>query len=131
MKRGIAICLFLLLCLPAIAYGETDIYTLLDEEGTILARYCGVCEAGDEYISRSNQHYRVIKTDPVSKTAVAEWLGAAAMPDVSWIEMEHSQPVSAIGERKIALYCTHSDESYIEGDGTESVEGAGGIYDIG
>ena len=49
---------------------------------------------------------------------------------MSWLEMEQSLAVSAMGNKKIALYCTHSDESYIEGDGTESDEERGGIYDV-
>lgn len=130
MKKGFAFLLALLLILPVFAHAETEVYTLVDEEGNVLTHYCGECDSGDEYISSDNQHYRVKAVDAQSKTAVAEHLGAADMPDVSWLEMQDSQPVSAIGEKKIALYCTHSDESYIEGDGTESVEGSGGIYDI-
>ena len=30
----------------------------------------------------------------------------------------------------MALYCTHSDESYEEGDGKSSIEKRGGIYDV-
>lgn len=90
----------------------------------------GECEAGDEYISGDNLHYRVVSVDPQAKTAQLELLGDADMPDVSWLEMEQSLAVSATNNRKIALYCTHSDESYIEGDGTESDEERGGIYDV-
>ena len=68
--------------------------------------------------------------DPQAKTAQLELLGDADMPDVSWLEMEQSLAVSATNNRKITPYCTHSDESYIEGDGTESDEERGGIYDV-
>jgi stage II sporulation protein P len=54
----------------------------------------------------------------------------ASMPDVLLPEESEAAPVGALGRRLIALYCTHSDESYIEGDGTESKEEKGGIYDI-
>jgi len=129
-KRLIIISLILLLLTPALAKTETEIYTLVDEQGNVLTHYCGACDTGDEYISGDNQHYRVKAVDTAKKEAVAEHIGQAEMPDVSWLELEDSQPVSAVGDRKIALYCTHSDESYITGDGTESVEGKGGIYDI-
>ena len=122
---ALALCL---IALPATA--EEDVYTLLDENGTALTQYLGECEAGDEYISGDNLHYRVISVDPQAKTAQLELLGDADMPDVSWLEMEQSLAVSATNNRKIALYCTHSDESYIEGDGTESDEERGGIYDV-
>ena len=121
----------LALCLISLsAAAEEDIYTLLDENGTALTQYLGECEAGDEYISGDNLHYRVVSVDPQAKTAQLELLGDADMPDVSWLEMEQSLAVSATNNRKIALYCTHSDESYIEGDGAESDEERGGIYDV-
>lgn len=122
--------LMLLLFAPSCANAEDDVYTLLDEAGNALTRYCGECDVGDEYISGDNRHYRVIGVDIEQKTATVELLGDAEMPDVSWLDMEQSLPVSAMGEKKIALYCTHSDESYIEGDGTESKEDRGGIYDV-
>lgn len=130
MKKIYVFLLFLILLLPSLAAAETEIYTLYDEQGHLLTRICGECESGDEYITRDNQHYRIQKVDTNAQTAIAEHLGPADMPDVSWLNMEDSQPVASIGQKKIALYCTHSDESYIEGDGTESVDGSGGIYDI-
>lgn len=126
----IGIALMLLCAAPLTASAETSVYTLVDEAGNVVTRYCGECDAGDEYISQDNQHYRVTAVDEGNLRATVENLGAAEMPDVDWLDVEDSQPVSATLQRKIALYCTHSDESYIEGDGTESVEGSGGIYDI-
>lgn len=128
-KLLIAVLLFILL-IPAAAGAETEVYTLYDEEGNLLTHICGECDSGDEYISRDNRHYRIQQVDTQAQTAVAQYLGDAGMPDVSWLDMDDSQPVASIGQKKIALYCTHSDESYIEGDGTESVDGRGGIYDI-
>jgi len=130
MKKLFTAVLLLALLLPSLAMAETEVYTLYDEQGNVLTHICGECDSGDEYISRDDQHYRVRQVDAAAKTAVAEHLGGADMPDVSWLNMDDSQPVASIGQKKIALYCTHSDESYIEGDGTESVEGSGGIYDI-
>lgn len=131
MKKAVWILLLLLLLIPGVhALAETDIYTLVDAEGNVVTRFCGECEAGDEYISGDNKHYRVTEIQKENQTATVEYLGEADMPDVSWLDMASSQPVSAVGSKKIALYCTHSDESYIEGDGTESVDGRGGIYDV-
>lgn len=131
MKR-LAIVLAVLLCLcGAAAAEETEaLYTIRTTEGQTLTQIHGHCEAGDEYISGDNQHYRIISVDETTRTASAERIGEAAMPDVSWITAEDALAVSASASRKIALYCTHSDESYIEGDGTESNEERGGIYDI-
>ena len=129
MKRFLPI-LLLSMFLPVFASAETTVYAIYDEQGVLLTQICAECSEGDEYISRSNQHYSIQQVDANRRTAVARHLGEADMPDVSWLTMEDGQPVASIGQKKIALYCTHSDESYIEGDGTESVEGSGGIYDI-
>lgn len=133
MRKGLAffILCFLFLCeLSPAALAEDNVYAILDESGRILTHIHGECDLGDEYISGDNQHYRIISVDESGKKATASHTGHADMPDVSWLDIQDSLPVAALGERKIALYCTHSDESYINGDGTESVEGSGGIYDI-
>ena len=132
MKRRLGCLLFGLIMLGCIssACAEEDVYALLDENGAVLSHIQGSCETGDEYISGDNQHYRIAEVNEVQKQAFTERIGEADMPDVSWLDMQKSMPVAALGEKVFALYCTHSDESYIKGDGTESVEGKGGIYDI-
>ncbi len=134
MKRNMFALLmaFCLLTAPFNAFSEEAeaVYRILTQDGSYITQICGVCEIGDEYISGNNMHYRVITVDDESKTATAELLGAAAMPDVSWLTGLNSMEVSAVGKKLVALYCTHSDESYIKGDGTESDEEKGGIYDI-
>ena len=135
--RRIAFLLALILLLginiPSFAQENAEreaVYSLIDENGQTLTRIHGHCEEGDEYISGDNQHYRITSVDHFSLIAHSQKTGPADMPDISLMVMAESLPVSAVGKRKIALYCTHSDESYIEGDGTESDEERGGIYDI-
>ena len=133
MKKAIAVILLAALCccLPVLSRAEEpEIYTLLSPKGKVLTRYQGQCEKGDEYISGDNKHYRVTEVDESAHTARTELIGDADMPDVGWLDqVADATPVSAVA-RKIALYCTHSDESYIEGDGTQSSEKRGGIYDV-
>ncbi len=131
MKRfSFILTALLVLCGTATAEENEVLYTILSPEGTALTQIHGHCEAGDEYISGDNRHYRIISVDDAARTASAELIGTAEMPDVSWLSADESTPVSALANRKVALYCTHSDESYVEGDGTESDEKRGGIYDI-
>ncbi|NLO86109.1 MAG: hypothetical protein GX096_11900 [Clostridiales bacterium] len=134
-KRSLFALLLLLIMLPLGALGEEavteEIYTISDEQGNVITMYLGQCDAGDEYISTNNKYYRVKSVDESQKTAIFELIGDAEMPDVSWLDMtDNSLAVSAVGNKKVAMYCTHSDESYITGDGTESIEAHGGIYDI-
>ncbi len=133
MRKAAFLLIFFLLALPftpALAQGEEAVYTIVDENGQVLTYIHGNCEIGDEYISANDHHYRIAEVDGASHTATAVMLGLAEMPELAWLEESDAVPVSAANKRKIALYCTHSDESYLKGDGTESDEQRGGIYDI-
>ena len=132
-KRTSAFFLMLLLALSPIAAwadeeGGEKIYQIVDSSGQTLTYYAGVPEAGDEYISGDNRHFRITRVEHDALRAQAESLGDYPMPDVSWLS-ESAQPVSS-QRRAVALYCTHSDESYKPTDGTSSDEQRGGIYDV-
>ena len=123
----------LLLCvlLPSFSLAQEETYTLLDASGGVVTYYCGECSAGDEYISGDNRHFRVTQVNESAKTAQVEALGTVTLPDVSWLDENGTMPVSVSGkDKKIAVYCTHSDESYEKGDGKSSSEKRGGIYDV-
>ena len=135
----------LFLCmLPSYAQAENlagikDIFTAATEDGKTLFTIGDAISEGDEYISRDNVLYRIKSINGTA--AIAERIGSETMPDVSWLDTGAAQPVFAVysaaaaaentDDRKlIAMYVTHSDESYIPSDGTESIEGQGGIYDV-
>lgn len=126
----LSILCMLCFCVQADAEESENVYSILNEKGEVLTQILGHCEPGDEYIGSDNAHYRITAVDGQHHTARAEYTGQTAMPDVSWLTGDEAQAVSAAAKRLIALYCTHSDESYIKGDGTESSEKRGGIYDI-
>ena len=125
------------------AWGDdSEVYTAVDADGQRLFSISGEISEGDEYISGDNVLYRV--TSVSGTTAVAERVGEETMPDVSWLRAGEAQAVFALSggsgksdsskdkdEKKlIAMYVTHSDESYIPSDGTQSINGQGGIYDV-
>ncbi len=118
----------LLLLLPLTASAEEQVWTIVTEDGTRLTQVCYEPESGDEYIAEDNQMYEIIRVD--GETAVAAQKGSAELPDVSWLDADAVLPVSALGEKLIALYCTHSDESYEPSDGKYSDEERGSIYQI-
>ncbi len=130
MKKLFAVLLAALL-LPSFALAQEDeteaVYRLLDAQGETVTFFCGTPEPGDEYIAGDNRHFRVIQIDPDGKIARMETLGAYPLPNVEWAA-ETILPVSA-ARRAVALYCTHSDESYEPTDGKSSIEKRGGIYD--
>ena len=118
----------LLLLLPLTASAEEQVWTIVTEDGTRLTQVCYEPEPGDEYIAGDNQMYEIIRVD--RETAVAAQKGSAELPDVSWLDADAVLPVSALGEKLIAIYCTHSDESYEPSDGKYSDEERGSIYQI-
>lgn len=143
--------LLFLLFIPCAAQAEKtgaeSVYTVTDEAGQPLFAISTSISVGDEYISRENMLYRV--TSVSGAAAQAERIGEEPMPDVSWLDLGEAQPVFAQSDesavpaaksgakseksdkkRLIAMYVTHSDESYVPSDGTQSIEGQGGIYDV-
>ena len=132
MKKLSAFLLAALLLLPSFALAQEDeteaVYRLLDPQGETVTFFCGTPEPGDEYIAGDNRHFRVIQIDPDGKIARMEALGTYTLPNVEWAA-ETVLPVSA-PRRAVALYCTHSDESYEPTDGKSSIEKRGGIYDV-
>lgn len=145
MKRR-TLSLLLLMCMfaggtKAEEMSGDAIHTAVDEAGQMLFSIAGEMHEGDEYISQGNTLYRI---KAVSGTqAVAERIGEESMPDVSWLDTGEALAVfnaedggipaaskNTDSRKLIAMYVTHSDESYIPSDGTQSIEGQGGIYDV-
>ncbi|MGB9885953.1 MAG: stage II sporulation protein P [Moorellales bacterium] len=106
-------------------------FTIVDSHGRVIDQTARVVYPGDELITAENYHYRVVKV--AGDTAYAELLGREPL--------EWSRPVAATGEEVvavqggqrnlIAVYHTHSDESYLPSDGRSSRPGDGGIYKVG
>lgn len=123
--------------------GDHELSVALDSSGARLFAISGSISEGDEYISADNILYRIATVQ--NGTAIAERVGDEEMPDVSWLDAGEAQAVFAAGDavpvasdstgeaekkKLIAMYVTHSDESYIPSDGTQSINGQGGIYDV-
>lgn len=117
-------------------------FTLVDEETerevTKAARILGV---GDSYIDGDNQCYEVtrIEGDIVYVRNIGEKvvktgdLGGQAVvapgSRTSWLQRLLAR-ASNPTPRRIAIYCTHSDESYVPTSGTSSKEW-GDVYKVG
>ena len=108
-------------------------YRFVNQKGglvTITSRHPYI---GDEIISAGGLHYRV--TAIRKKIARVELMGR----DQDYLAMvkyyDHlTIPAAAKDEwvkRPIAIYHTHSDESYLPSDGTYTIPFKGGIYQVG
>lgn len=110
--------------------------SLVDENNNVIHQTGIKVYPGDEYITADNARYKVVEV--VGDTARCIYQGQEIMPSIeydsqkkAWIFEE--QQLAVVGQNKptVAVYHTHSDESYVPSDGTESKEGNGGIYDVG
>lgn len=111
-------------------------FSLVDEKNRVINQTGIKVYPGDVFIAADNSRYRVV--DVTGTTARCIYQGQEAMPGFdSIIETQASlggQAIPVVGKGKqptIAVYHTHSDESYVPSDGKESINGNGGIYDVG
>ncbi|NLJ33880.1 MAG: stage II sporulation protein P [Firmicutes bacterium] len=110
-------------------------FTLLSDEGLRLLRTARVIRVGNQYHTLDNKLYEVhtveghtawarfVKDIPLGAKPTAYPPGIATRWD--------AQPVQQQEERKIAIYHTHGDESYVPSDGSESIDEGGGIIQVG
>ena len=124
--------------MPAALAGEADedVYTMVDLSGQPVMSMAGRIYVDDEYISADNLLYLVVEVDDGERRAIAQCLGAepsfdeeAARAVFAYADGSKENS-SESGKKLIAMYSTHSDESYEKGDGAASLEQAGGIYDV-
>ncbi|MDR7402931.1 MAG: stage II sporulation protein P [Armatimonadota bacterium] len=111
--------------------GERDdggYYTIVDERGTVLDKTARHVYVGDEFIAEDNSQYRVTRVS--GDRAEARRVGRAAMPAPAAGLSGDALPVQR-GSNKVAIYHTHSAESYVPTDGTESIPARGGIFKVG
>lgn len=114
---------------------EGEYYTLLDENKKVIHYSALRVHVGDEYINPDNDRYKVVELD--GNKAKCKYVGREMMPNIkapksAWgINFKNPLvPVTKGEDKTIGVYVTHSDESYIPGDGMESISGEGGIYDV-
>ena len=133
-KRLLVLTAALLLCLPAPAGAEAEfvemdgdsVYSLVDETGAALTQIGARVYADDEYIAGDDRAYRVVSVDDAARTAVC-----APLEDGEMRSAFLTLPAQAAAEKRIGMYSTHSDESYVPDDGDYSLERGAGIYDVG
>ncbi len=127
MKKYIILLILLLILTPSALAEDFDVWTLMTEEGTVLTYLADQPSEGDVYISADNHGYEVVSVS--GRQAVLADRGEVTMPSLDWMDADGVLSVAAV-TRRIALYCTHSDECYEPTDGHYSVDGRGTIYEV-
>ncbi len=131
------ILMVLSLYFPVVVYGDTSehapagYYTVYEKgkETEIFATSWEVT-VGDRYLSSDNKLYEVVEVDRDGKKGFAKFLKTVELPEVDEIFVEETMQVVQ-GGRKVAIYFSHTDESYVPTDGTYSIPGKGGIFEVG
>ncbi|WP_090437754.1 stage II sporulation protein P [Natronincola peptidivorans] len=155
MKNKLAICLIFLLLIanPFIYaddwYGEYGNYfRVYDvESNEILFKTAREVSRGDQYLSGDNKMYHIVRVNPRSHLAYAEFVEEVQLPKVNREALQKIQLAIQEGglstlllaqeegeenqeERKVGIYATHTAESYVPTDGSESIEEGGGILQV-
>lgn len=109
-------------------------FSLVDEEGRVLDQTALMVNRGDEFIAPDNRKYKVVKIN--GDQCICAYAGMEKMPQVAAVSDRSGglfglTAVLAKTPPTIGVYHTHSDESYVPSDGTESKNGRGGIYQVG
>ena len=132
MKKLIILIMLMLCCIvpsyKVYAYdGETDKpFVVYTDTGEYLFEKSDVA-VNDSYISKEFKMYDIISIDKDNKTAIAKYVKDIKKPNVD--VSDEPSPIGAY-KKKICLYLTHNDESYVPTDGYDSIYGAGGVHDV-
>jgi stage II sporulation protein P len=142
MNRLLTIAAFVLMaCLaaiPAQAHERNDggYCTIVDELGRPVFLTGWRVEVGDQCLTADNKRYEV--TDISGDTAHAKFIGEVDLSVYTPAGKARNlaggilTPQVAYAQgNKVAIYHTHSDESYVPSDGSESILGNGGVYKVG
>lgn len=119
------------------AWGERNdgkFYRLFDEAGRVISETAVILGAGDSYVDQENRLYQVVDLGALDgdhwpvrvkyeRTITLPEVGASALS--TWASRVFGQ-----GRGTVAIYHTHSDESYVPDSGTASKEW-GDIYAVG
>ena len=109
--------------LYAESFSQTTIY---DQDGTYITTKQGV-EIGDNFITAKGL-YEIVEFSETDGSAKALKIEEIDLPEV--IKNNVSNISTNAQNKTIGLYSTHNDESYINGDGVDSLYGQGGVIDV-
>lgn len=114
-----------------------EYYTLLGPEEQVLWETGHQMYLQDQYLGADNNLYEVVEVDEKNRLARTELVERTELEVFPWNELRKELGLTVIEgtqqtERgKIALYHTHNAESYVPSDGAESINGPGGIHQVG
>ena len=110
---------------------EKEYYTVVSEDDEIIFKTGNIVSVGDVYINEANNKFKVIEVDQNNKKAVASFEKKVDLVEEDEKALALSPIFLAESDNKtVAIYNTHTDESYKPTSGEESEPGSGDIIDI-
>ena len=127
---GLTIIILALLAAPLLAGGDElsdgRWFTLYTSENEVLLRTGIYIHVGDRFLNSDNCLYQVYKVD---KAQLKAWAREVGEEDTGGTE---HQGLPGADNGRIAIYHTHSGESYLPSEGVDSTDKVpGGIYGVG
>lgn len=115
-----------------------EYYTLYKPDGSVLLETGRKVYLEDQFLTADNQLYEVVEIDEESKAAYTSFVEKVELQSFPLQELQRELGLLSVGgtlpdEKKgsIGIYHTHNAESYIPTDGTDSINGKGGIHQVG
>jgi stage II sporulation protein P len=111
------------------AFAESDGFIIYNEYNEIVCERSSI-EIGDTFITPEFYEYEIISIE--NHTAKAKLVKKITPPTIKKEENVRKRKMAKRGAltKKICLYLTHNDESYVPTDGYDSIYGAGGVHDV-
>ncbi|MDU2065894.1 MAG: stage II sporulation protein P [Sporomusaceae bacterium] len=131
----LTIIILLLQLLPLRVYAAENYYQIIDEGGQVVYETGWKVRKGDQVLTADNKRYEIVSI--TGDRAQGKYLGTTDLPQQektfgSWLPQWFNFSVATAEDKgKIAIYHTHTDESYVPSDGTDSIRGGGGIFQVG
>jgi len=111
---------------------QEGFFTLVDQSGRVLLRTALSLAPGDIFIDPSNSWHRVVRVrGDLAETVDVVPSSSGPGPSTSTAGLKPAAMPLGASRRVIVIYHTHSDESYIPSDGTDSIYGNGGVLAVG
>lgn len=125
------------MAIQGFANDNGNYFNIVDETGNVVYVTAWEMQTGDECLTETNKRYQIVRIE--GNTAYAKFIGEVNLSqylepnqkNALWWEALMPRIAKAQGTGKVAIYHTHSDESYVPTDGQESIFGNGGIYKVG
>lgn len=121
--------LAILLCITVwLNTAYASYYQIVDESDRIVYTTGWKVRVGDQFITADNKRYQIYQvTDGKANAKFIE----EVVVSQNLSDLKNSSIAYAESMPKVAIYHTHTDESYEPTDGTDSINGKGGIVEVG